>query len=166
MNKPTGRFTFLQIDTDRLDFELSRQPVLYDQWAQTLADAKLHLETAKNKLELKRCEIDMDVRSNPDAYGLSKVTDASVGVAVTQEAEYQAAYQTVLEARHAVDIFQGVVTALEHKKRALTDIVQLNNQNYFGSIAVSPRSNSDADKRSVRSRSLRRNRGEEDGEEE
>jgi len=44
---------------------------------------------------------------------------------------YKVAAKEVLRLRHAADVLQAAVTALDHRKKALENLVYLHGQNYF-----------------------------------
>jgi hypothetical protein len=126
----------LQIDPERLDHEWLRQARLVMQLSEQNADARRKLDAAKNYMELQKAEVSRDVRADPTAYNVDKVTEASVAAAVTESKEYQAAYKSMLAYRHSVDVIGGALNALEHKKRALESLVGLWRGQYFAEPAA------------------------------
>lgn len=128
--------SFLQIDPLRLDKEWLGQPELYYQHAENLANARREVDEAKAALDVVAAETDNDVRRRPERYKVDKVTESTVKAAVLRSSAYTAANTQYLEARHRMDVCQAVVTALEHRKRALTMLVELQGRNYFADPAV------------------------------
>lgn len=123
--------SFLEIDEHRLHEEWMNQPRLYFRWAEKLAEAKQRLEEAKAELELVRAELDYEVRSNPEQYNLDKITEAVVKATVNAQERYREAERAVISCKHAVDVHQAAVNALDHRKRALQGLVELFLANYF-----------------------------------
>lgn len=120
-------------DKDDLDGEWVRQPELYHEYATQLADARLDLEEKRNALDVIQAELDNDIRTDPDAYGFTKVTDAVVKATLPAQPEYKKATDRVNKARHRVHILEAAVASLDHKKKALENLVYLHGQNYFSS---------------------------------
>lgn len=121
----------LAIDEFRLDVEWINQPKQYHAHAVHLADMRKEWEACKNLLEVTRAETAKSVRSNPEAYGLAKTTEAAINETVPVQADYKNAQQAVVNARHDMEIAQAAVDALEHRKRALEKLVDLHGRDYF-----------------------------------
>lgn len=131
---------FFAIDPNELDREWVRQPGLYHKYATDLADARREFEQAKTQLEIAAADVDSVIRSKPEKFGIEKVTEAAVKAAVLASREYKAATDAVHNARHAVDVLQAAVTTLDHRKKALENLVDLRLANYFSEPrAGSPR---------------------------
>lgn len=123
--------SFIEIDKNNLDEEWLRQPKLYHSYALRLADAKDTLTRTKAELELVTAEVSMRVRLHPDDFSLPKITDSSVESAVLKTAEYKKALLQFHKAKHEVDVLEAAVSALEHKKRALENLVILEGRDYW-----------------------------------
>lgn len=120
-----------QIDPHALDVEWLRQPELYHIYAGKLADAKRNLEELKHEQDRVEAELQIAIRDNPDDYGLPKVTEAVVAAAVKDLPAYQRAQKAVVIAKHIVDLLQADCTALDHKRKALENLVTLHGLDYF-----------------------------------
>lgn len=127
----------LLIDKHDLDEEWVNQPTTYFKYASMLADAKFTHEEAKADLALTEAEVASAIRKKPSNYGINKLTESAVKEAIPQQAEYKMSLEEVNQAKHKVDILQALVTSLDHKKRALEKIVDLQLSNYY-STPVSP----------------------------
>jgi len=123
----------LQPDPHRLDEEWVKQPELYRQWANEAADARRELDEAKNELAATRAETSFAIRTNPSDYDLNKVTEAGIGEVLLQQKQVQHAESAVVEARHRLDVVNGIVTALDHKRKALESLVSLHLSSYYAS---------------------------------
>ncbi len=128
---------FLDIDENVLDEEWIGQPRLYFKWARRLADARIVLDTSKSNLDIVKAELDIAIRSHPEQYGLTKITEAVVATAMPNQAKYQSALEVLRHDKHSVDILSAAVTALDHRKAALGKLVDLHGQNYFSSPRAS-----------------------------
>jgi hypothetical protein len=123
--------SILQIDEYNLDIEWKNQPTAYFDMATKLAEAKAELDISKTEFDVLKAKISMDVRSNPDSYGLDKLTESTVSNAVVCQEEYIITYERINKAKHKVDLLQAAVVALDHKKKALENLVSLHGQKYF-----------------------------------
>jgi hypothetical protein len=146
----------LRVDPNRLDDAWLNQPGLYFEYAEELASAKRELESLKTELDLVKAETDLAIRANPEEYELSKTTEAMVASTVLQQKGVREAQRHVIDARHRVDVLQAAVTAVEHRKALLQNMVQLHLANYFSTPRVSGEAKEMMDK--VEKKSVRRGR--------
>lgn len=149
-----------QIDVNRLDEEWVRQPELYRRYAEAAADSKRVHEEAKNDLSVIRADVEQMVRKNPESFGLAKTTEGAIKTAIDLNEKVREAEEAVIEARHAMDVMQAAVGALDHRKSALGDLVRLFLADYFSKPQVDEGSKEavdDMEKRRTR-RSQRRSR--------
>lgn len=123
----------LRIDPNRLDRNWLDQPRLYFQYAAELADARKEMDEAKSEVDLVRAELDLAIRSDPETYGVAKVTESAIGATVLSHPKFQRAHQQMLSAKHEVDVLAAAVSALDHRKSALENMVKLCLANYFSS---------------------------------
>ena len=123
----------LEIDPLRLDEEWIGQPKQRQEYGERLADAQFVLDQAKSKLEVLKAELDALIRKDPAMFGLAKITEGAVATTVTAHPGIVDAVAAVNEAKHTVNILQAAVDGLEHRKRALTMLVELHGQAYFAS---------------------------------
>lgn len=125
-----------EIDPDALDIHWIKQPKLVYRYALKLAAAKLDLADAKNNLEIVKADLDKSIREDPENYGCSKLTEKAVENCVLSQGAYRRAVRDVNKSKHTVDVLEAAILALEHKKRALENLVTLHGQNYFSSPKV------------------------------
>lgn len=120
-----------QIDRFRLDDEWVRQPDLFRRYSETLAMAKAEHDGLKNDLDVIRAETELKIRQDPDSYGLDKVTEGVIKATVEVQPEVKQAEKDVVTARYKVGVLEAAVGALDHRKRALSDLVSLHLADYF-----------------------------------
>jgi hypothetical protein len=121
----------LSIDRNNLEEEWITQPEAYYHWAKRAADAQLEYDRSKANLDVVRAEVDRAVRDGPMSFGIGKLTETAVSNAVLSTTAYKEAYEELNLAKHALQIAQAAVNALEHKKRALTMLVELWIRSYY-----------------------------------
>lgn len=120
-----------EIDEYSLEKEWVRQPVLFMEYAEEANKARCNCDRLKAKLDLLQASLDLEVRNDPGAYGLSKLTETVVSNAVTQTEAFQEAQKEYFEAKEEHGLLDRAITALEHKKKALESLVSLFSMNYY-----------------------------------
>jgi hypothetical protein len=136
----------LSIDETLLDEEWIKQPKLFYKHACRLAETRTRVDDIKNQLEIQKTEVenvkahlDMSIRNNPEEYNISgKVTEAAIKNVVSVQPEckraidvYNELQKELIQAKNDSDVLQALVSALDHKKTALENLVKLHGQNYF-----------------------------------
>lgn len=125
-----------EIDKGRLDEEWVQHPNLYHRLAVAGASMSTLKAQAYDKIKLQKAKMENRVRANPQDYEVEKVTESSVAAAVATSKlvmEAQAAYN---EAAYHADLVAAAVAAMEHRKRALENLVKLWGGDYFSSPQV------------------------------
>ncbi len=126
----------LEIDEHDLLNEWKGQAELYRKWAEPLAAAKADADRKKAAMELTEAEVSAKVRENPSAFGLEKPTVDSIRGAVLMSRQYKAALAAHLAAKEEVGKLDVMVSAIEHRKKALENVVSLFSLNYFAEPAA------------------------------
>lgn len=121
------------IDPDNLDEEWLEQPKFVLKYLLKAADARERLDRAKAKLDVTRAELDKMIREDPTTFDIlaERVTEAMVAAAISLQPEFKEANDEIISAKHDLDIANAVVTALDHRKRALENLVDLHGMGYF-----------------------------------
>ncbi len=127
-----------QIDENHLDRECIKLPSQYLHYAFQAAEAKKDTMEAKAALDVVQADMAREVRSNPEDYEIEKVTEAAITAAVITTKEFKDAQTELFDAQHAYDVAQAVVWAMEHKKKALSLLVELHSMSYSPEVKVSP----------------------------
>lgn len=130
---PDEHDSVVQIDKDRLDEEWVKQPFRFHRFAKRLANARKKWGEAKAHADVVEAEVAQAIRRDPTKFGIStgKPTDAAVKAMVTLHLKVRAAKQAEIDAEHLVDVLEAVVNALEHRKKALENLVYLHGRDYF-----------------------------------
>lgn len=122
---------FFSFDKHKLDEELQSQPKMYFEHAVLLADARRDYEQAEAAKDLVWAELDRDIRSDPAAFGIDKITEPTVKEAITRSKRYQRAVADAIDKKHDMDVMQAGTTALDHRKRGLEKAVELYLSDYW-----------------------------------
>ncbi len=121
----------VRIDPDALDVEWLKQAELMGNYCKHQAQTKKEMDDAKEKLDTGKARLEMNIRTNPDAYGLSKITEGAIQSTILLQDEYQQLVQEYTDAKYENDIAVAVVRAIDQKKTALENLVRLLGQSYF-----------------------------------
>ncbi len=129
--KPNIDESIIDIDLYQLHKEWLEQASKVLHYGSKLADAKF--EHAELKAELEICQADAanSIRSNPEKYGLEKTTIDTVRDKVTVDVKVIDTQVRMNQAKHTIDQLEAVVNALEHRKKALENLVVLEGREYF-----------------------------------
>lgn len=121
----------VKIDPDALDIEWLNQAELMRKYATYAAYAKQSVDEAKERLDVGKAKIEMDVRSDPAAYGLSKPTEAGIQSTILLQESYQNLVHKYNEAKYEYEIALAGVRSIDQKKTALENLVKLLAASYF-----------------------------------
>lgn len=136
MEEGLEEFDFFEIDQFRLNEEWIAQPRLYFVYAVKLADARAEHEQAKAKLDLREAELDGEIRADPEAYGIDKLSNPVVAKAIQTQKDYLDLREAMFKKKKRVEILTAAVNALDHRKKALENLVSLTLANYYAEPRV------------------------------
>ena len=121
----------LDIDKNALDFECIEQPKRFLKWARILSDAIKQRDWAKRRTSIKRSEISVDIRSNPNKYGLDKATEGSVAATLETLPEISQVENDHIDAQRAVNILTSAKEAFEQRKSMVEKLIPLYLSGYW-----------------------------------
>ncbi len=130
MGKQEAEFD-VSINEHRLDKEWVNQPKKYYDCAIQLAEAKREVEECKNKIEVIKADLDKEIRSNPEEFDIAKITESVISATIVLQSEYRNAMKGLVTARYNASMIEAGVSALDHRKRALENLVSLQLANYY-----------------------------------
>lgn len=119
------------IEEQALDVEWLRQAELMRKYSVHSAEMRKIMDEAKERLEVGKARIEMDIRSNSEKYGLAKITEGAIASTILLQEEYQELNQDYLDARYEYDVAGAAVRAIDQKKTALENLVKLLGAQYF-----------------------------------
>lgn len=128
--------TDITIDETALDVEWLRQPEKMFQYAKHAADCRRTVDLAKEALELEKAKLDRDIRTNPEKYELSKITESVVQSTILTQESYKEITEQYANAKYDYDVATAAVRALDQKKTALENLVRLHGVSYFAGPTV------------------------------
>ena len=126
----------IRIDPDALDVEWLQQASLTFTYADHCAKVRQDLDYVKQRMDIIMAELDSEVRSDPEEFGLEKITEAAIRNAIIQTTKYQEIHAEYLSAKYEYEMAQAAIKALDQKKSALENLVRLHGQSYFAGPTI------------------------------
>ena len=121
----------LAIDPSRLDEEWLAHPVVYMKYCNALTDITQERDKQKEKLEVVKAELDRDIRSDPEKFGLAKITEGAISSVLILQPKYKDAQEELNNLTYQVNMIGNAVKAFEHRKKALEAMVDLYINQYW-----------------------------------
>lgn len=120
----------LEIDKYDLFKEWLKQPQLFYRYSRMAEDATNEEEKAKERLSVVDAELDKELRHNAEM-NETKITEKSISSEITLNRKHQEAVEYYLEKKHEARILdKAVVRAMDHRKKALEKLVDLEISGY------------------------------------
>lgn len=118
------------IDPHMLDEEWAMQSSLYMEYSRQWAIETKELDRLKRNLPIIEAKIGDNIRKHPEAYSYKLTVDA-VNNLISSNEEVITVNGEIIEKTYNVNLLRGALTALDHKKKALENMVTLFGLNYF-----------------------------------
>jgi len=115
----------LNIDENNLCEEWQGQARLMLYYGTQLADAIQEESEAKARRDVTAANLAYDIRSDPAAFGLQKITETAIVSTIALQPEYATAAEERHTAAHKSAVLLAVVDALRHRKSALQGMTDL-----------------------------------------
>ena len=126
----------LEIDLYHLDEAWMELPKLTEEWNKKTVEADIAAMNAKNELDEAKAKLDQQIRENPENFGLSKLTEASLSSAIsidpTIKAKLTEYYDFLFEHRRTKSYCNSIAT----KEKALQGLTKLYEAGYFASKPI------------------------------
>ena len=126
----------IRIDPNALDVEWLEQPELMRKYVKHTADMEKEKDDAKEKLDITKARIEMEIRNNPENFGLAKVTEGGILSTILLQEEYQEVSREYNNAKYEYNIAVAAVKAIDQRKTALENLVRLLSASYFAGPQV------------------------------
>jgi len=122
----------LSIDKFALDVEWQKQPVRFKIASDHLVDAKKTLRELEAQQELIDSGLYLDIRRSPKVFDLDdKPTEAAIKNTINTNKKHVVMAERIRAAQHKVDRLSIFMSALDQRRRALSDLVSLFGSEYF-----------------------------------
>lgn len=126
----------INIDETALDVEWLDQPRKMFQYCKHAARMRKEADLAKEAVDVEKAKLDREIRSNPDQFGIDKITEAVVQSTILAHPRYQRKMGEFIGARYELDMAQNAIRAFEQRKTALENLVRLHGMSYFAGPGV------------------------------
>lgn len=126
----------VDLDQEALDVEWVRHPSLMLKYCMNAADAHREMDLAKARFDYVQARIDKEIRANPEAYGMTRLTEGGIKSSIQTHDDYQASEQEYLSAKWEYDVAAAAVKSFDAKKVSLENLVKLHGMGYFAGPAV------------------------------
>ena len=127
----------LEIDRNNLEIEWEKQASLYFFYAEQSADAIEEQAKAKDAIDLVEAQLDKDIRDDPGAFELDKLTETRIKSTIWLQAEYREAKTILIDCTKTANVLKSILQAFDHKKSALENLSKLFLSNYYAEPVVS-----------------------------
>ena len=121
----------LFIDETKLDRQNNEQPRLVFRYGRKHAKAVEELDIADSNLKLVKAEIDEQIRQNPAAFGVEKVTEAAVQNAILRTKEYQTALADMITKKRDVNDMGAIMNGLDHRRTSIGHALTMQQSGYM-----------------------------------
>lgn len=130
--------SFHEINENDLAGEWTRQPQSFLQVMVKLAAANKEKAEAKAALEEYYATMSNAIRANPEKFRVTKITEATVEEVVLMNSKYKELQKKHIDATYLVDLLEAASKTLEHKKKALENLVYLVGQGIHAAPRAKP----------------------------
>ena len=122
----------ISLDLADLKTAIQSQSGTYLHFAELLVDARKERDSLTTKLKQHTAEIELDLRAHWD--DSVKMTESGVRARLDSNPELYTLQEEITDAQAAVSIYDGVLTALEHKRSMITNVVRLQAMHLDGTV--------------------------------
>ncbi len=126
----------INVDESALDLELLEQPNLIMKYGAVVADAKKEFDYMKEALDNTKAELSKEIRADPDAFDLGKITEAVVADTIIMQDSYKKASEDVIEAQYRYNMARTAFDAIYARKDVLDGLIKLHGMQYFTGPSV------------------------------
>ena len=134
--KPLDYENDMKIDDSSLDVEFLEHAPMVIRYAKHSAQMAKDAKLVKERLALVRADIDKEIRSDPEAFGIIKITEAAVQSTIIATKKYQTAIQESINAEYEADVAKDALRAMHDRRVALENLVQLHFAQYFAGPSI------------------------------
>lgn len=123
--------SMLKFDKHGLDEEFLSFPMQFREIGQQSVMAFNERDRMKQRLDVKRAELDSLIRRKPESYGIDKISENAISNVIICNKQYQALYDEFLKCKEEADVLEVLKDAMRMKLTAMTYSVKLYESSYF-----------------------------------
>jgi hypothetical protein len=124
----------LPIKPDALEIMCVDQPVLYDGVGQLVTEWQAEAKTAGERLGFVKADQSSKIRTNPQNFGVSKITEGAVESAALLTKEYGEASKDLIDTEKILGYLRVLQEALNQRKSSLNNLVELWIHEYYSKV--------------------------------
>ena len=121
----------IKVDKFNLDEECVNQSERFCYWAEEYSESVSERDELKNKTEILRAQLDKKIRTNPESYGLEKVTESAISNLIFLDKGYQKLLEEYRESVKSVNILLVAKEAFNHRKSMIEILAKLLLAGYY-----------------------------------
>jgi hypothetical protein len=125
------------IDRAKLDLENARQTELYEKYNKKYSKALEDKMLAEEKFNGKKAKMAGYIRANADEFGLDKITEGAVQLALPNHPDFSAAHEEYLKYYLAYDYYLGVIENIGKRPTLLSNLGRLIETGYWTRTSMS-----------------------------
>lgn len=134
-NDSAAAVSIIHINEHELDKECVRLPAQFHQAAWQAAETARDIEEVRAELHVKQAEVNLAIRNSPpDKFGLDKFSEASIKEIACMDPKVRALEKKIRDLEHKMAMEKVLVTAMDYKKRALSNLVDLHAAGWFAQV--------------------------------
>ncbi len=126
------------LDINRLGQEVFVQPTLHEKYSRYVTNLTDERDELKLRIHLKRAELSLEIRSDPEDFGITKITENAVNSTVDLDEEIQDLTFDLLTVDKYVNEALGALKAIITKGQSLKLAGQLYTTGYWGQLTAVP----------------------------
>ena len=121
----------LEIDPTGLDVEWLEQPGRFFSVSKLWSEAKKNLAQLEQLLDEKSAKVEKRIRKDPERYGIVKFSEGAVKSVLQTNEDLNDLKRKLIEVQYEVDVLGNATRAMDKRKDALQNLVQLCAMEYF-----------------------------------
>lgn len=132
--------SIVHINEHELDKECVRLPSQYRQAAWNAAELNRDIDEVKSELEVATAEVFMKIRTaEPSKYGLEKYSEGAIKEIAAMDPKTRGLEKKIRDLAYKAALMKALCSALDMKKRSLTNLVELHSAGYHAEVRASER---------------------------
>ena len=125
------------IDRSKLDLENARQTKLFEKYNKKYSRALESKLIAEEIFNGRKAKMAGDIRKDPKKYGLDKITEGAVQLALPNHPEYEFTHRDYLKHYLAYDYYLGVIENISKRPTLLSNLGRLIEVGYWTRTSMS-----------------------------
>ena len=128
--------TDIRMDRNQLDIEWLEQPSLYMRYAEACIESMFERDRLADLIDVTAAEVEAEVRTNPESYGIEKITEAAVKSAVVLEPRVIEAKENYNKAKKEAALLTAAERAIDRRKASLERLTDLYIAGYWSTPRI------------------------------